>query len=214
MQENIVLLTFEETSKAYQALSEIKRAALEGRVRLVNAAVVEREAGGALRVRDGFSDGAASDAPLVGTLLGSLLGVLGGPLGILLLGSTGAVLGSLASADVVGNRLSLLDQITRTLPPGSTAVFANVSESAVEVLDGIAKSLGAVVLRRPTDAVVAEVEAAVEAQDAATREARKVLHAKQRAEWRDKFDHWKDEMGDRLTTLGDRIKASFEGKKP
>ena len=44
MQENIVVLTFAEDSKAYQALSELKQAAVQSRVQVRNAAVMARDA--------------------------------------------------------------------------------------------------------------------------------------------------------------------------
>ena len=46
MQENIVVLTFAEDSKAYQALSELKQAAVQSRVQVRNAAVIARDAAG------------------------------------------------------------------------------------------------------------------------------------------------------------------------
>ena len=80
MQNNIVLLSFGESSKAYQALSELKQAAAQNKIVLKTAAVVERNADGSLHIRDGYSDGAAGDAALAGTAIGALLGVLGGQL--------------------------------------------------------------------------------------------------------------------------------------
>lgn len=209
MQDNIVLLTFAESSKAYQALSEFKQAAGQGQLRLTTAAVVQRDANGALQLRDGVGDGSASDAPLVGTLLGSLLGVMGGPLGVLLVGATGAWLGSLAGLDAVAQRASLLEQMTVALPAGATGLFAHVEEDAAAVVDGIAGSLDGVVLRRPTDAVYAEVLAAARAQDAAAEQARQVLREQHKAEWKGKFDHWVDEVGDRLTALKGKIKSAL-----
>ncbi len=209
MQENLVLLSFGDAAKAYQALAEMKQAAAQDRLKLRSAAVVQRSPQGVLQVRDGYGDGAAANAPLVGTMLGGLLGVLGGPLGVLMLGATGAWLGSLASLDTVDRRLSLMEQITHAVPPGATALFADVEEGAVEVVDSLAKNLGAVVLRRPADAVLAEVQAAGEASDAAAKEARKVLRAKQKAELHEKWDRWIDDVGDRLTKMKDDLKARF-----
>lgn len=207
MQENLVLLSFDESAKAYQALAELKQAAAAGRVTVRAAAVVQRTADGVLQVRDGAADGAAADAPLLGTMLGSLLGVLAGPLGVLMLGATGAWLGSLASVDTTMRRLSLMEQITHAVPAGATVLFAQVGETKEDAMDTLAAGLGASVLRRPTEAVMAEVMAAAEAQDAAAAEARKVLHAQQRAEWKDKFEHWSQEVGSKFTALRDRIKA-------
>ncbi|MFV0680859.1 hypothetical protein [Ottowia sp.] len=212
MQDNIVLLSFEQTSKAYQALAELKQAAAEGRVQVIAAAVVERHADGRLQLKDGYGNGAVANAPLVGSMLGGLLGVLGGPLGVLMLGTTGALLGSMASADALGTRLSLVEQITRAVPPGATALFAHVEEAAVEVVDGLAKELDAVVLRRPTDAVYAEVQAAAEAQDAAAQQARQVLRDKQRAEWKEKLEAWSSEVQEHWHQLTDKIKARLDGK--
>lgn len=214
MESNIVLLTFADSAKAYQALSELKQAAVQDRVKVLNAAVVERDRAGSLLVKDGYGDGATANAPLVGTLLGSLLGVLGGPLGVLMVGATGMMLGSLASLDTAERRVSLLEQMTQALPPGSTGVFANVEEGAVEVIDGLAKNLGAVVLRRPTEAILAEVGAAQEAQDAAAQEARKVLRAKHRKEWDEKWDKWTDDIEEGWKSMTSKIKSMFDDDKP
>ena len=35
---------------------------------------------------------------------------------------------------------------------------------------------------------------------------------KQKAEWKDKFDNWKEEVGDKVTNLKNDIKARFEKK--
>src|SRR5262249_61585882 len=98
MQENVVVLTFPEEAKAYQALSELKQAAAAGRLVLKNAAVIDRSDGLALRVRDGYSDNAAAKSPLYGTLIGSLIRVLGGAARVLLWGAPRGPLGSAASA--------------------------------------------------------------------------------------------------------------------
>lgn len=213
MQDNIVLLSFADASKADQALSEIKQASADARLKLVSAAVVQRDSAGALHVRDAVGGGSPAEGPLVGTVLGALLGVLAGPLGVLLVGATGAWLGSLASKDQTARRASLLEQMTHALPAGATALLAHVEESVPETLDNMAKSLGTVALRRPTDAVYAEVMAAGEARDAAAEQATQVLRAKQRAEWHDKFDNWADDIGAHLTALTSKLKAGDDGKK-
>lgn len=197
MQDNVVVLTFSEDSKAYQALSELKQAALQERVQVRNAAVITRDTAGAFKVQDGASDGSVMNAPWVGTLVGSIVGLLGGPLGVLLGAATGALLGSAVSLDKAGLRASLLDQMITAIPPGSTAVIATVGEYADEVVNDVAAKLGGFVLRRPADAVLAEVEAAQDAEKAAAKEARRVLHEQQKDEWKDKWDNWTDELGDK-----------------
>lgn len=213
MDKNVVLISFAEASKAYQALSELKGAAGEGRVGLETAAVVARGADGKVVVKDGAGDGSATTGSLTGTLVGSLIGILGGPLGVLLGGMSGALIGGAVSMDKVAGRLSVLEQMIRAMPVGSTTLIATVEESAVEVVDKLADSLGGTVLRRPMGAVVAEIEAEAEAQQAAADQARKVLRDKQKDEWRDKFDNWKDELGEGIDKLQARIAEAFGSKK-
>ena len=64
MDKNVVVLSFAEASKAYQALSELKAAAGQGRVELDTAAVVARGAEGKIEVKDGASDGSATTGSL------------------------------------------------------------------------------------------------------------------------------------------------------
>ncbi|HMO48387.1 MAG TPA: DUF1269 domain-containing protein [Rubrivivax sp.] len=207
MQENVVVISFAEDSKAYQALSELKQAALQGRVQVRNAAVIARDAGGAFSVRDAATDGSAGTAPWVGTLVGSVVGILAGPLGVLLGAASGALIGSAVSADKIDARASLIDQMLNAVPPGATAVVATLGEYADEVVDKLAAGLDGWVLRRPAAAVLAEVEAVRDAQNAAAKEARRVLRDQQKDEWKDKFDNWSDELGDKWHAFKARLKG-------
>ena len=210
---NVVTLSFEEQSKAYQALAQLKEAAAAGRLKLVSAVVVERDNAGQFHLRDGASDGSVGTEALTGTLLGSLVGLLLGPLGMLLGATTGALIGGSVSLDKASDRVGVTDQLMRAMPSGSTVLIAQVEEAAVEVVDKIAQGLGGVVLRRPVEAVRAEVEARVKAEAAAGKEARRVLHDEQREEWRDKFDDWKQELGERFDELQKKISDKFSSKK-
>ena len=213
MDKNVVVLSFAEASKAYQALSELKAAAGQGRVELDTAAVVARGAEGKIEVKDGASDGSATTGSLTGTLVGSLIGILGGPLGMLLGGMSGALVGTAVSLEKVTGRLSVLEQVMRAMPVGSTTLIATVEEASPEALDQIAANLGGTVLRRPLEAVLAESEAEAEAQEAAADQARQVLRDKQKDEWRDKFDNWKDEIGEGIDKLQAKISEAFGSKK-
>jgi uncharacterized membrane protein len=98
-QENVIVIGFSESSKAYQALSVLKEADAEGRIGLESAAVAERTANGELRIPE-----SADNVGLVGTasgsLIGMLVGVLGGPVGVLLGWGAGAMMGG-ASTSIV-----------------------------------------------------------------------------------------------------------------
>ena len=190
-------------------MSELKALAAEQRVQLVNAAVVQRDGSGQLRIKDGASDGATATGPVTGTLVGALVGLLAGPLGVLLGSASGALIGSAVSIDKAQDRLSVLDQMMQAMPGGSTSLIATVGEYANEVVNGLAERLGGTVLRRPLSAVQAEVDAQSEAHAAAAKEARRVLREKQSDEWRDKFDDWKEEIGEGVEKLKARISQAF-----
>lgn len=179
--ENVVVIQFEDQSKAYQALSVLKHSDAEGRIALASAAVVERTPEGTLRIPEGAENvgpvGVAS-----GSLLGMLIGVLGGPVGVLVGWGAGALVGGAFDLDRADKSDEALTVFGRAIPPRSTAVMATVAEPAVEVIDGEMAKLGGKVTRRPVGEVVAELEAAEEAANAAAREARRELREKRKSE--------------------------------
>ena len=69
MENNVITIAFAEDAKAYQALSDLKRAAVAGQLEVVAAAVVHRNADGQFTLKDGATDGSASGAAVrVGSL--------------------------------------------------------------------------------------------------------------------------------------------------
>jgi uncharacterized membrane protein len=204
-EENVVLVNFDEESKAYEAASALKQADADGRIGLEAVGVVQRMEDGTLRVKEGDTDdfpvatwttgmvGAAS-----GGLIGLTLGTLGGPLGLLLGGSYGALLGSLGDLDTAEEEESVLATMARAIKPGTTALVAAVTEPAVEVVDGEMKRLGGVVVRRPVAEVEAEIAAAEEAARAADEAARRKLREERTAEVKGKVQQKVDELKAKL----------------
>jgi len=180
-QENVVVVRFTEPSKAYQALSVLKECDAQGRIGLESAAVVERGPEGELTIPE-----SADNVGLVGTasgsLIGMLVGVLGGPVGLLVGWGTGAMIGGAFDVDHAVTSDEALTLLGRAIPPGSTAVIAEVEESAVEVIDAEMYELGGEVTRRSAGEVMGELEAAEEAAEAAAHEARRTLREKRTAE--------------------------------
>jgi uncharacterized membrane protein len=180
-QENVVVVRFSEPSKAYEALSVLKESDAEGHMGLKSAAVVERTQQGELRIAD-----SAENVGLVGTaggsLIGLLVGVLGGPVGMLLGWGAGALVGGSFDLDRADESDEALGVLGRAIPPGSTALIADVTEPAVELIDAKMDLLGGEVTRRSVVDVVAELGTAHEAADAAAREARRTVREKRKAE--------------------------------
>jgi uncharacterized membrane protein len=195
--ENVVVVSFTEPSKAYQALSVLKECSAEGRIGLDSAAIVERTQDGELRVPESVDNdelvGMAS-----GSLIGMLIGVLGGPLGVLVGWGSGALIGGAFDIDRSETSDEALTVLGRAIPPETTAVIASVEEPAVEVIDAEMYKLGGEVTRRPVAEVMGELEAAEEAADAAASEARRELREKRKAEFHTNVDERVGKLKEKL----------------
>ena len=206
MDQNVVVLSFAEESRAFEALSLLKNA-VGPQLKLHNAVVVQRDAQGMLNIRDQASDGAVARVALNGTLIGALVGMLAGPLGILLGGVYGAVFGDAVALDRAEDRASVVDQIGTVIPQGSTALIAQVDEADVAAVDAIAKQLEATLLRRPLEAVQAEVRAQKEAHDVAAQAAVRALRLQHLDKWEHKVEDWKSEVKASAARLKARISS-------
>jgi uncharacterized membrane protein len=172
---NVVVVTFREDGKAYEALSTLKQRDAQGRAKLMGAAVVTRGDDGHVVVKDKVGDDSYAGTA-GGGLIGLLVGILGGPLGILLGGATGLLLGSLYDLDDVDETESALSEVSKTVQVGRPTLLAHVIEEDTEVVDDDMARLTGTVVRRPVYEVEGEIARAQEAQ----REAKKAARAKLR----------------------------------
>ena len=201
---NVVVITFADNSKAYQALSVLKRADAEGRVAVLGAAVSERQADGKIRVPEG-ADNIIGAGLAGGSLIGMLVGVLGGPIGVLFGWGTGALVGGLVDYDRADRGGDVLTQMSMAVPVGQAALVAEVKEYAVEVIDDEMAALGGTVVRRPAEEVLAELEASEEAARAAEKEARRVMHERRKAELGAKREALEEKWDERLKSLKTKL---------
>lgn len=197
MAKNVMVVRFDEPSKAYQALSVLKACDADGRIRLESAAVVERTPTGELRIPES-DDNVGPVGTASGSLIGMLVGVLGGPVGILLGWGAGALMGGAFDIDRAVTSDEALGVLGRAIPPESTVVIASVDEPAVEVIDGEMTKLGGEVTRRTLDEVMVELEAAEDAASAAAREARKTVRAQRKAKFQTGYDEHVAKLKEKL----------------
>jgi|SRR5689334_703678 len=193
MDDNVVLVGFAEQSQAYQALSRLRQAGEAGRVDVRSAALLERGLDGVVRVPEG-DDAAPGAAVASGGLIGMLIGVLGGPLGVLLGASTGMLTGGVAAAAHADDQDIALAAISDRIAPGSTVLVAEVGEVTPEVVDDVMAPLGGTVTRRAAAEVYDEVQSVRAAEEAAEAEARRVLREQRRAEYKGKWEQFKNKV--------------------
>ena len=190
MPTNVVLVTWPEASKAYQAMTELRN---QDAVRVKNAAIVVRQSDGSFSIPDSANRNVGLGT-LGGSVIGSLLGVLGGPLGILLGFTGGALFGSLVDAGRQVDDGTVLAAMSRSVPAGGTALVAEVDEDSPDAVDALVKQSGGTLIRRPLDEVRAEVAAAEEAAIAAAAEASRVLSEQKKAEHKAELEAKWDEV--------------------
>lgn len=173
-EDSVIVVSFHDDANAYEALTQLKELDSQKQLNVEGAAVVQRGQDGGLTVKDEIGDpGYAGTA--TGGLVGLLVGILGGPLGILVGGATGLFVGSIVDLDDDDDTESMLAELSKSIGVGRTALLAQVSEPAPEVIDTAMARLDGTVLRRPVPDVEAEISAAEEAQREAKHKARKEL---------------------------------------
>ncbi len=228
-----VVLVLPDETKAYRAVEELRELHKEGNVTVYGTVVVQRDANGAMSVKE------REEEPFglgVGTLAGGLIGLFGGPAGV----AAGIAVGGLAGGwrDLLHAEVSdeFLEQVQRDLTPGNFAVIAEISEEWTAPVDSRMQALGATVVRASRDAYVddliakraetsrsefAEWKTKRSGAKAERMEAKldeEIEGAKQKLQRtaekaRERIDHTKEEMEAKLTALQDQAaKANPEVK--
>lgn len=192
LEHNVIAVSFEDRSKAYQALSELKGAGLEGRVDVLAASVVTRDEQGRLDAPEG-GDAVGGAATWGGSLIGLMIGVIGGPIGMLFGWTGGLLVGGAFDIRREDRSDSVLGEISRYIPLGGTAVVAEVNEYAVEVVDNLMTAQGGTVYRRSAEVVLAELEAAEDAYKKAQKVADRAAREQRKAERRQNAEERKAE---------------------
>lgn len=154
---DVVIATFSDLSDARAASSELERLAREGAITVHAGAVVVREPDGRFRVPDGGQTGAldASDEHALRDLLKTLVRPVGS-------------LSRLASVALAGSREEgrnaevperVLGSLARRLPPGTTALVADIEAPVPRVLNTAIEASGGSVTRRLQADIEAELAA-------------------------------------------------------
>ena len=201
MDENVIVTTFSEDSRAYEALARLKELAADEQIEIHDGAVVERAQDGTLHVRDEAGNEDDGLATLTGGTIGLLIGILAGPLGVLLGGAMGVLAGAVIDADQDEETDSVLEHISRTIGNGETAVLADVDESGPVAVDAVMAGLDGDVGRFARKDVEAEIAGAEKAAHEARVKARKQLRHERREATVEKVQAKLQELRERLRRL-------------
>jgi len=171
--QTIVAVQFADRDKAREGLERLRDLESGGQLAIEGLALVRRDEDG--RIVESHLSGEPWAGRAGGGVVGVLIGILGGPLGMLLAGSAGVLVGALVDDREADKGDSVLASFSKSLRVGQAALVAELVERNPAVTDSAMAELGGRVLRRPLDAVEVEVAVAEQAQRKAEKEAREQL---------------------------------------
>jgi uncharacterized membrane protein len=144
----IIVATFNETNKAYNAVSALKN--LED-TRMIDfkpkaGVMIKKDERGNVSLLE------SKDRPLwgmpVGTISGALIGLIGGAPGVALGAALGATSGPTADAINAALDSDFVDSVTRDMRPGMTAIIVEADEKSTRPVDDVVTAGGGHVYRQ------------------------------------------------------------------
>lgn len=143
--DRILVVVFENESKAYEGSQALRDMEIEGSIHLYAKAVLSRNADGKVQVKQSSDLGAAGTAG--GLIIGALIGLIGGPTAAAIGAGTGMFGGFLYDMAHLGVSQDYLDGVGNSLKPGKAAVVAEIWEDWTVPVDTKMEALGGVVFR-------------------------------------------------------------------
>lgn len=123
---NLIVLVFDEQDEAAKVRKTLGSVQHTGRLNLDDSAVVEKDAGGKIHVKNELDRGVKIGA-VGGGFIGLLIGGLFFPLAGLLLGVVGG--GLIGAATDMGISRKFVKEVSDELQPGSSALFVIVRDA-------------------------------------------------------------------------------------
>ncbi len=144
----LIVAAFNDEHQAAEALKTLKAQEKEGLIRLVNAAVMVKDAKGRVSVRE-TQDVDAKHGAAFGAIVGGLVGLLGGPAGVIVGAAAGAATGGVAANKIdMGFADATLKELQSTLKPGSSAILALIQHEWVDRVVEEMEKFGAALFRQ------------------------------------------------------------------
>ena len=156
----LIVAAFQDETSADEALKELKQAKKEHVIAIQDAAVLRMDQKGKVHIKEVHDVGAGKGA-VAGGLLGVGLALLAGPVGIVVAGVTGALVGGLAADKLdFGLDNERLKKLGAGLKPGTSAIVAIIEHTWVDDLEAELAEAGADVM---TEALSEDIHAQLEA---------------------------------------------------
>ena len=148
----MMVAIFETERAAFEGLSALKDLHRDGDITLYASAVIVKDKTGKISIKQAAEEGPVGAA--LGLLMGGLIGILGGPAGLAIGATVGGFTGFLFDLDNSGIGATFLEDVSKTLTAGKSAVLAEVEESWTAPVDTRLHARGGIVFRRLRSEVV------------------------------------------------------------
>jgi uncharacterized membrane protein len=201
---NFIAVIFPTKTQADEGRKALKELQDEDKLTIHGMALIHKGADGKVSMKD-----EADEAPLgtaVGTVVGSLIGLLGGPVGLAAGAAAGAFLGYSVDAFNYGVGMEFVDEVSRNLTPGKSALVAEVDEFWTLGLDLRMEALGGIVVRQWR----LDVEQDLIRNDV---QARNAELSQLKAEYAQAEDEHKARLGVKIKTADAKLKNALEREK-
>ncbi len=207
--QNILAVIFKQQSEGFQAMTQLRQLPSTEKSAILQMVLVKSE-NGKLDVCDSFDSGLnTSDDTILGGLIGSLIGVLGGPVGVLLMGSYGALAGSLFDDEDALEGEALIEKVAGMMVDGEVALIALVNEEDESVLDAQLRSFDVEIVRFDAAVVAEEIDEAQEAEKELARQAKAELRKQKKEERKKSIEEKREKMSANWESFKEKMKKDL-----
>lgn len=124
----LIVIAYDHFDDARNTLKSLRQIEKDGRIRFEDTAIVERDPDGTAHVKNEVS-GTTETAAVVGAVIGGLVTFIFPPIGMAVGAAVGAAFGA---ALKTGVDAGFIEEVTKTLRPGRSALFLVVKSSEAD----------------------------------------------------------------------------------
>jgi len=207
--QNIISAIFKNESDGYQMITELRQAPVSEQAAIIQMVLVKCDKKGLVLCDryDGIAGSAEGTA--IGGIVGSLIGILGGPLGVLLMGTSGAMMGSMADMTESVTGEALMETVASKIYEGESALVILADEEDEAYLDAKLNKFPAEILRYDALDVADEVDEAIKIQTEMDRQARLQLRQKKEKEYNEYIEKKREERKAELEANFEEYKKNY-----
>jgi uncharacterized membrane protein len=144
--DRTLVVVFDSEKKAYEGKKALQRLDAEGSITAYAYTVVVKNPDGTIAINDVNEPGPLGT--LVGTTVGGLVALLGGPAAAVAGATAGLALGGAWDIDNLRVGEDFLEDVTKALKPGKSALLAEMDEEWTTPVDSRMEAIGGTVYRR------------------------------------------------------------------